>query len=249
MDLRRGLRAVLVALALLLAFGPSQALAAPQWLPAELREAAGSGAPADVASDANGNSVAVWLGPSGTVEAAYRPARRALGAVGQTSIPVPRSRATPPLVTAEPDGQFVAVWLADRPVGEFEPYPLRWARRPAGGDWSAPATITRHRLLPGHQRARGERRRQRDRRQDGRGRVRPRTPSRPAARPGGRTSTSRPGRAAASPSVRTAARSRSPRDSCSEVNCLVCRLSGRPAARGADDAEAARVVGGHRSPA
>jgi hypothetical protein len=70
MALRRELLLLMVAAFLLL--GPGQALAAPQWLPAELREATGSGAPADVASDADGNSVAVWLGPGGTVEAAYR---------------------------------------------------------------------------------------------------------------------------------------------------------------------------------
>jgi hypothetical protein len=74
MALRRELPKVAVlAATLLLAFGSAQALAAPQWRPAETRDATGSGTPADVASDADGNSVAVWLGAGGTVNAAYRP--------------------------------------------------------------------------------------------------------------------------------------------------------------------------------
>ena len=149
MDLRRGIRCVLAGLALLLAFGPGQALAAPQWRPAELREATGAGAAADVASDADGNSVAVWLGSGGTaVRAAYRP-RGGPWQPPEDLDPGATLTGAPPLVTAQPDGQFVAVWLADRPAGGVEPYPLRWARRPAGGDWSAPATITGIGCCPG----------------------------------------------------------------------------------------------------
>ena len=139
---------MLIAIALTLAVAPGQALAAPQWRPAELREATGSGAPADVASDADGNSVAVWLGPDGTVEAAYRP-RGGPWQPRRTSIPGPRSRVNPPLVTAQPNGQFVAVWLGDR-RRERPSYPAALGAPPGRRRLERAGHHHRHQLLPGH---------------------------------------------------------------------------------------------------
>jgi PKD domain len=125
---------LVVAFALL---GHGQALAAPQWLPTELQDAAGQAVNADVAADFQGDAVAVWLA-NGEVRSSYRrrggawDAPRSLD-TGTTLVQ------TQPRVVAQTDGEFVAVWLAQPPTGGGGV--LRWAHRPAGAGWSAPATI------------------------------------------------------------------------------------------------------------
>ena len=147
MALRRGLRCAGVAIALVLVFGAAPALAAPQWLPAEPRDSSGSAdQPADVATDGDGNSVAVWLGSSGAVNAAFRPRGGPWGAAEDLDPGATLSGAAP-RVAVQPDGEFVAVWLEG--PGSGTGYPLRWARRPAGAGWSAPATITSIGCCPG----------------------------------------------------------------------------------------------------
>jgi hypothetical protein len=141
---RRELLSLLVAAFLLLV--PGHALAAPTWLPSESLDAAGATVAPDVATDLQGNSVAVWLA-GGEVRAAYRPRGGPWG--------TPESLDTgteifeeQPRVTVEPShGHFVAVWLGERGTGPS--YPLRWAFRPLGGDWSAPDTITGIGCCPG----------------------------------------------------------------------------------------------------
>ena len=120
--------------ALLLALGPARALAAPAWLGAEPQTSEfPASAPPDVATDADGNSVAVWIDEN-RVEAAYRPRG------GQWALPVNIEPGGYPLVldarvTALPNGEFVAAWIADRNgVGDVI---LRSATRSAAGNWTA----------------------------------------------------------------------------------------------------------------
>ena len=96
--------------------GSGQALAAPTWLPGESQDgiqAADDSVPADVATDSQGNSVAVWVASTGTtgeVRAAYRArggpwgAPESLDGVLSTLLEQPR-------VAVQPNGQFVAVWV------------------------------------------------------------------------------------------------------------------------------------------
>jgi len=146
MVFRRELLPILLAVAFLLV-GPAQAPASPEWLGAEPLDATlNATVPADVAADANGNAVAVWLA-GGEVRSAYRPRGGPWGAPESLDPGVPVV-ATQPRVTVQPNGQFVAAWLGDR-VDTEAGYPLRWARRPAGGGWSDPALITGIGCCPG----------------------------------------------------------------------------------------------------
>jgi hypothetical protein len=135
---RRVLLPLLVAMFLLL--GPGQALAAPTWLGGESQDGseAVQAVPADVATDADGNSVAVWAATTETrveVRAAFRPRGGAWGAPesldGQLS-----AQSDQPRVEVQPDGEFVAAWIGSGD-GTF----IRWARRPAGAGWSDAETI------------------------------------------------------------------------------------------------------------
>ena len=135
---RRVLLPSLVAMFVLL--GPGQALAAPTWLAGESQDGAEAvtGVPADVATDSSGNSVAVWAAnpaAGGEVRAAFRPRGGPWGAPESLDGTLSTLSAQP-RVAVQPDGEFVAVWLANN-----DGTVLRWARRPAGGDWSAAATI------------------------------------------------------------------------------------------------------------
>ncbi len=138
MALRRELLPLLLAAAFLL-IGPAQALAAPTWLDGERLDAfSNQGVPADVAADAEGNAVAVWVG-NGEVRAAYRPRGGDVGRARE-----PRSRRPDRVDAAARDG--AAGRRVRRRVGApgavEAPSPVRWARRPSGGGWSAPDTIT-----------------------------------------------------------------------------------------------------------
>jgi PKD domain len=138
--MRQLLTAGLLAATLLLLI-PVAALAAPQWLGAEPLDPgfSGSGQGADVATDADGNSAAVWIGSGGEVNAAVRPRGGPWGAPqnlepgGQVQIE------DQPRVIAEPDGEFVAVWVGD--LGGTSGNYIRWAHKPPGEDWSAPDFI------------------------------------------------------------------------------------------------------------
>jgi hypothetical protein len=119
--------------------GPGQALAAPQWLPADTLPSsrAPSVEPA-VATDADGNSIAVWIDQveaPGEVMALYRPR----GGPWETT-PVdlepsfPLFTAVAPRAVAMPNGAFIVVWDADR-TGNGAPV-LRSATRSPSGTWS-----------------------------------------------------------------------------------------------------------------
>src|SRR5215207_5806160 len=110
MALRRELLPLLLAAAFLLA-GPAQALAAPAWLDAEPQPAtAPAGQAPNVATDADGNSVAAWL-DGGEVVAAYRPRGGPWGA--PEGLDPGTLVAAGPLVTARANRDFVAAWILD----------------------------------------------------------------------------------------------------------------------------------------
>ena len=71
----------------------------------------------------------------GEVRAAFRPRGGPWGAPESLDGALSTLSAQP-RVAVQPDGEFVAVWLANN-----DGTVLRWARRPAGGGWSAAATI------------------------------------------------------------------------------------------------------------
>src|SRR6476619_2646392 len=138
MATRRVLLPILVAAFALL--DPGQALAAPKWLPADTLPS--SRAPAlepAVATDADGNSIAVWIDEKvarvGEVMALYRPR----GGPWETT-PVDLEPSFPlrfevaPRAVALPNGAFVVVWDADR-TGNGAPV-LRSATRSPSGTWS-----------------------------------------------------------------------------------------------------------------
>ena len=100
----------------------------------------------DVATDADGNSAAVWLA-AGEVRAAYRPRGGPWGPPESLDTGTLLTSADP-RVEAQPNGEFVAAWVADRVVID-DGYPIRWARRPAGGDWTGAQTIDGIGCCPG----------------------------------------------------------------------------------------------------
>jgi len=134
MACRRDLLLVLASAALLLACGPTRALAAPQWLGAEPQPGAfPAGAAPDVATDGDGNAVAVWVDDE-AVQAAYRPRG------GPWELPADiEPRADPEVsdahVTVLPNGEFVAAWIADR--NDDGDVILRAATRSSAGAWTA----------------------------------------------------------------------------------------------------------------
>ena len=139
MALRRALLTVAVLAATLLVLAPGPALAAPQWLAGR----AARGAPSVGRSRRRRRRRRRQLRrgvarPRRQVKAAYRPRggpwERAGGPRSRCRRSTATPRASPPSRTAS---SWPSGWRTDqRRVG----YPLRWARRPAGGDWSAPDT-------------------------------------------------------------------------------------------------------------
>jgi hypothetical protein len=132
MAFRREMIGVALSAALLLVLLPATALAAPQWVGGEVLDAAG-GVP-DVATDAQGNSAAVWT-RAGHVWVAERPHGGPWGAAEDLE-PAGGAEAQPPKIVALPDGELVAAWVG----GDFG-FEVHAARRPAGGGWSASAVI------------------------------------------------------------------------------------------------------------
>jgi PKD domain len=136
MALRRELLLVMVAAFLLL--GPGRALAAPQWLPADpLTDAFVAPDNPAVATDADGNSIAVWIEDDapGAVLVAYRPRG---GPWETTTVDLEADFTVltdiSPRAVALPDGSFVVVWSADRTgVGGTV---LRSATRSPAGVWT-----------------------------------------------------------------------------------------------------------------
>ena len=137
MALRRELLPLLLAAAFLLV-GPAQALATPTWLQSETRDDSFvSAANPAVAADAEGNSIAVWIGPTGQdeVRAAYRPR----GGPWETTVAdlEPDFQLVDnvaPHAVALTDGSFVVVWEADR-NGDGDTV-LRSATRSPSGEWT-----------------------------------------------------------------------------------------------------------------
>ena len=138
MALRRELLPILLTAALLL-LGPAQALAAPTWLDAEpLSDAFAAFVAPAVATDSDGNSIAVWIDQSdiqGAVLAVYRPRG---GAWETTTVDLePDFRVltgVAPRAVAAPNGSFVVVWDADR-TGTGDTV-LRSATRSPSGAWT-----------------------------------------------------------------------------------------------------------------
>jgi len=146
MVFRRELLPFLLAAAFLVIV-PGQALAAPTWLSAEGQDGTDSNAQVvDVATDADGNSAAVWLA-AGEVRAAYRPRGGPWGPPESLDTGTALT-SSDPRVEVQPNGEFVAAWVADRVVID-DGYPIRWARRPAGGDWTGAQTIDGIGCCPG----------------------------------------------------------------------------------------------------
>ena len=138
MVLRRELLPILLAAALLL-LGPSQALAAPTWLDAEpLSDDFVAFVAPTVATDSDGNSIAVWIDQSdiqGAVLATYRPRG---GAWETTTVDLepdfPVLTGVAPRAVAAPNGSFVVVWDADRTANGDTV--LRSATRSPSGAWT-----------------------------------------------------------------------------------------------------------------
>ena len=137
MALRRELALILLAAAFLLV-GAAPATAAPQWLGGETLDGAAEAQEADVAADADGNAVAVWLA-AGEVRAAYRPRGGPWGAP-ESLDPGTTIFSVEPRVAVQPNGEFVLVWLAGQPP-TGGPFPIRWARRPAGAGFTPAETL------------------------------------------------------------------------------------------------------------
>jgi hypothetical protein len=145
MALRRELLLVLVTAFLLIA--PGQALAAG-WLPGETREASDAlETPLRVAADGGGNAVAVWVGASGAINAAFRPRGGPWGAPESLETEFAVTSGVAPRVVAMPNGEFVAAWLADR-NGEGDDV-IRTSTRAATGAWSAADIVAAIGCCPG----------------------------------------------------------------------------------------------------
>jgi PKD domain len=138
MVLRRELLPIALAAAILL-IGAGQAFAAPQWLPSEpLPSSFAVTTDPAVATDADGNSIAVWIDQGQTpveVRAVYRPRG---GPWETTTVNLEPAfsviTGTPPRAVALPDGSFVVVWSANR-KGDADPV-LRSATRSPAGVWT-----------------------------------------------------------------------------------------------------------------
>ena len=144
MALRRELRSILLAAAFLL-LGPGQALAAPQWLAAEpLPSSFPAFVEPAVATDADGNSIAVWIDQDtapGAVLSVYRPRGGPWETATvdlETDFPVLAGVA--PRAVAVPGGSFVVVWDADRTANGDTV--LRSATRSPSGEWTTEECAT-----------------------------------------------------------------------------------------------------------
>ena len=147
MAFRRALLTVALLAATLLVLLPAAAMAA-QWLPGETREASNAlSTPPRVASDAGGNSVAVWLGAGGEVNAAFRPRGGPWGAAENLETEFVVTSGVAPRVVAMPNGEFVAAWLADRNNDGDDV--IRTATRSTSGAWSAPDIVAAIGCCPG----------------------------------------------------------------------------------------------------
>ena len=109
---------------------PSQALATPQWLPAEPVEPSG-GAP-DVTTDLDGNSAAAWY-QDGQIYVAERPRGGPWGPPDDLQ-PAGGAASQDPKIVALPDGELVAAWVVGSTV--------QGARKPPGAAWSAPQVLS-----------------------------------------------------------------------------------------------------------
>ena len=196
-----------------------QALAAPSGCPARPAKASNAlSTPPRVASDAGGNSVAVWLGAGGGVNAAFRPRGGPWSAAENLETEFVVTSGVAPRVVAMPNGEFVAAWLADRNNdGDDVIRSARRARRAALG--------ARRTSSPRSAVARASRRSRRVATAaspwSGRPRAsRPPTRGRPGG-PGARASSCPPGPAASSTPRPTGPSSRSLTGTCSgETSCI-----------------------------
>jgi len=130
--------AAVVALALLA--GIPAVAAGAAWLDGEPRDTAAASAAPDVTAYGD-VGVALWLGADRGVYAAERPRGGPWGG-RQTVAPASGAFVAPPKVVALPSGELVAAWAQD--AGFSFPFPgeIRAARRPPGGGWSSPQTLS-----------------------------------------------------------------------------------------------------------
>jgi PKD domain len=140
---RRVLLPTLVATFVLL--GPGQALAA-LWLGSEPLDTSGNATvPADVAATGD-RSAAIWIGTDDHVYVSERPRGGPWG---------PRESLDPsgfgyrqqPQIVALASGELVAAWTPDDDHNQFPDDAVLAARKPPGGDWSAPQTLATTRPL------------------------------------------------------------------------------------------------------
>ncbi|HVX32930.1 MAG TPA: PKD domain-containing protein [Solirubrobacterales bacterium] len=108
-------------------------------VPQKLSPAGQEGSEPQVATDPQGNAIAVWSSADGAnerVEAAFRPAGGAFG-TPQTLTPACQ-RAFEPQVATDPQGDAIVVWTCADGAGER----VEAALRPAGGFFATPQTIS-----------------------------------------------------------------------------------------------------------
>jgi hypothetical protein len=93
-----------------------------------------------VAVDASGNAVAVWMGYNGItpiVQAAIRPGASGLWSAPQ-QLSAPGQPAENPQVAVDPAGNAIAVWQRSNGANWI----IQAAARPAGGAWQAPQDVS-----------------------------------------------------------------------------------------------------------
>ena len=137
--------------ALLVLFGlsaPVAAHAAEAWLaPVDLSDAPPMGQSIDdpeIATDAQGNAVAVWR-RNGVVQAASRPAGGVWSAPDNlTNVPTASTANVVPRVAVGEQGNAVVTWIAAVQRGTTQDFDsvVRAVVRPAGGSWSVPQDLS-----------------------------------------------------------------------------------------------------------
>lgn len=108
----------------------------------ELRMPENPASAPDVAIDAHGDAMAVWVGRSFTIQGEYKPAgsdwRELRSGAEAETLSASGHTASEPGVAFDSDGNAVAIW--DAPVGGGEEA-IQATSRAAGGAWQAPADI------------------------------------------------------------------------------------------------------------
>lgn len=118
---------------------PAGAAAAPTWLPVVTLSDAGQDAQTpQVAVDANGDAIAVWVPSRGTEPLGAQVARRPAGAAWTSPVTLSQLPAYDLHVATDAKGDAVAVWESHPHAS----YRVQAVRRPAGGAWTSPVMLS-----------------------------------------------------------------------------------------------------------